>query len=91
MSDRIPGTTYDNPIWHRGYRIFVDDRAGTHPQGYAYVHDDYDPTPVHSGDGPSDHRHGWERTIEQTKAAIDILEEELADEHEAHSQFGVGA
>ena len=91
MSDRIPGTTWDNPIWHGDYRIFRDDCAGTHPQGFAYVHDDYDPTPLHADDGPSDHRHGWERTVEDAKAAIDILEEELADEREAHGQFGVGA
>jgi hypothetical protein len=91
VSDRFPGTTYDNPIWHRGYRIFIDDCAGTRRDGYAFCHDDYDPTPLHSDDGPSDHRHGWERTVDQAKAAIDILEEELAEESAANGQFGVGA
>lgn len=91
MNDRIPGLTWDNPIWHRGYRIYVDDCAGTRRQGYAFAHDDYDPTPVHADDPRSDNRAGWEPTVEAAKAAIDILEEELADEREAHGQFGVGA
>ena len=91
MSDRIQGASYSNPIWHGEYRIFVDDCAGTRQQGFAYVHDDYDPTPVHADDGPSDHRCGWEPTVAEAKAAIDILEEELAEEREASGQFGVGA
>jgi len=86
MSDRIPGTTWDNPVWHRGYRIFIDDCAGTRSGGFGYTHDDYD-----GADDGSDHRCGWERTVEEAKAAIDILEEELADEREANGPFGVGA
>ena len=73
MSDRIPGTTWDNPIWHRDYRIYLHDRD-TH--GYAFAHDDYDPTPVHSDDGPSDHRHGWALTPAEAKAEIDDQIEE---------------
>lgn len=91
MSDRLPGTSFDNPIWHGRWRIYVDDCAGTRSQGYAFQHDNYDPTPVHSDDGPSDHRHGWERTVAEAKLAVDILEEELADERETNGQFGVGA
>ena len=76
MSDRIPGTTWDNPIWHRDYRIYLHDRAGTHPTGYGFTHDDYDPTPVHSDDGPSDHRHDWALTLAEAKAEIDDQIEE---------------
>jgi hypothetical protein len=79
MSDRYPGTTYDNPIWHRDYRIFLDDCAGTRSDGYAFCHDDYDPTPVHADDGPSDHRHGWAKTVDAAKAEIDAQIEEQAE------------
>jgi hypothetical protein len=78
LSDRIPGTSHDNPIWHRGYRIYISD--GHAPGGYAYqfVHDDYDPTPVHLYDGPSDHRCGFGRSVAECKAEIDAMEAEAA-------------
>ncbi len=72
MNDRLPGTTWDNPIWYLSYRIYIDDRAGTSRMGYAFAHDNYDPTPLHSGDGPSDHRCGWAATIDEAKAEIDM-------------------
>ena len=72
MTNRLPGTTWDNPIRYRDYRIFLDDCAGTRRQGYAFVHEDYDPTPMYADDGPSDHRHGWEPTLEAAKAEIDV-------------------
>lgn len=75
MSDRIPGSSWDNPIWHRNWRIYADDCAGTRPPGYAFTHDDYDPTPMHADDGPSDHRHGWELTIAAAKSEIDEQED----------------
>lgn len=74
MSDRLPGTTYDNPIWYRNYRIYLDDCAGTHATGYGFVHDDYDPTPMFADDGPSDHRHGFARTVQEARDEIDELE-----------------
>ena len=39
MNDRIPGTTWDNPIWYRGFRIYVANHCFVN---YEYVHDDYD-------------------------------------------------
>ena len=73
MSDRIPGSCWDSPIWHRNYRIFLDDRAGTHPVGYGFTHDDYD-----GADDGNDHRHGWGRTLAEAKAEIDKQIEEQA-------------
>jgi hypothetical protein len=43
---------------------------------FVFCHDDYDPTPVHSGDGPSDHRCGHARTIDEARAEIDEMEDE---------------
>jgi hypothetical protein len=79
MSDRLPGSNWSNPILYRDYRIYADDCAGTHPMGWAFVHEDYDPTPLYADDGPSDHRHGWARTIEAAKAEIDCQIEDLED------------
>lgn len=84
MSDRIPGTTWDNPIWHRDYRIYRDDCAGTRRDGFAFTHDDYDPTPVYSDDGPSDHRHGWAQTLDEAKAEIDIQIEDAETDAQAY-------
>lgn len=74
MSDRIPGTTWSNPIWHGKWRIYRDDCAGTCREGFAFTHDDYDPTPVYADDGPSDYRHGWAPTLVEAKAEIDVFE-----------------
>ncbi len=71
MSDRIPGATWDNPIWHRDYRIYVDDCAGTQRQGYGFAHDDYD-----GAEDSNDNRHGWAQTLAEAKAEIDALIEE---------------
>ena len=71
MSDRIPGTSWDNPIWHRDYRIYLDDRAGTHRLGYGFTHDDYD-----GAEDGNDHRHGWALTLAEAKAEIDEQIEE---------------
>ena len=79
MSDRLPGSSWSNPIWYRDYRIFVDDCAGTRSQGYAFVHDDYDPTPQYADDPPSDNRCGWEPTIDAAKAEIDVQIADLQD------------
>ena len=40
MNDRIPGTTWDNPIWYRDkWRIYA---SWSNFVNYEYVHDDYD-------------------------------------------------
>jgi hypothetical protein len=87
MNDRIPGTTYDNPIWHRGYRIYLHDS----PEGqYAYCHDDYDGAP-----DSNDVRYGNAATVERCKREIDdieaVLNEDAAEQRAQHGQFGAGA
>ena len=38
MTDRIPGSSWSNPIWHGKWRIYV---GGEMPgENYAFVHDD---------------------------------------------------
>jgi hypothetical protein len=76
MNDRIPGLTWDNPIWHRGWRIYRDDCAGTRREGYGFAHDDYDGG---EGEGPADPRHGWAETEAAAKAEIDQIEIDIAD------------
>lgn len=74
MNDRLPGTTWDNPIWYRGFRIFINDQwFGAH-DAYAYVHDDFDGAP-----DAYDNRHGTAATIEDCKTEIDdrFFEDEL--------------
>jgi len=66
MNDRIPGTSYDNPIWYREkWRIYI---AECGPYVYQFVHDDF------GGDG--DQRHGHGHTIVECKAEIDTLEDD---------------
>ena len=89
MSDRIPGSSYDNPIWYRGkWRVYLNDCA--FGGAYAYVHDDYD-----GAEDARDCRYGYAETIEKCKAEIDeieaVIQEQEAAESQANSQFGVGA
>jgi hypothetical protein len=60
----LPGTHYDDPIWHRGFRIWLchdeQDRAL-----YAWASEDADL------DDPLDRRHGDAPTIQQARADID--------------------
>jgi len=65
MSDTLPGSSWINPIWYRGYRIFVTETGY-----FDYVHDDYDGAP-----DSGDHRAGYARTVDEAKAAIDEMEE----------------
>lgn len=64
MSDRLPGSSYYNPIWHRGWRIWscfdVFER-----QAFAYAHEDADL------EDDTDRRHGEAQTIHQARAEID--------------------
>lgn len=70
MSDRIPGSSWSNPIWHGKWRIYVDDCGPPHTR-YAYVHDDYD--------GPGDDRQGHTVTVDEAKAEIDEIEAEQSE------------
>lgn len=68
MNDRLPGTTYTNPIWYKEYRIYLCDRNAYAPSGYnyIYIHDDYD-----GAKDARDNRCGYTKTIEEAKAEID--------------------
>lgn len=62
MSDRIPGSSWTNPIIYRDvWRIIVGDFIG-----YDYIHTDYDGAP-----DSNDNRGGNCPTIEACKAEID--------------------
>lgn len=72
MNDRIPGSCYSNPIWHKGYRIYLSDLYEVHGFQYDYVHDDYD-----GAEDAGDNRCGQANTVEEAKAEIDECEAEL--------------
>ena len=61
MNDRIPGTTWDNPIWYRGFRIYLSDY-----EGFCYCHDDYDGAP-----DAGDNRCGHGQTVAECIDEID--------------------
>jgi hypothetical protein len=72
MNDKIPGSCWDNPIWYKNYRIYLNDYSGPgdHLVQFAYSHDDYDGAP----DG-NDNRFGYAATVEACKSEIDNSEE----------------
>jgi hypothetical protein len=75
MSDRIPGSSYDNPIWVGKWRIYVSDNPlGMAQFTYAFVHDDYD-----GADDANDNRHGYARTVVEATHLIADLEDEASN------------
>ena len=66
MNDRLPGSCWSNPIWHRGkWRIYLGE--AWHPSvQYAFCHDDYDGAP-----DAKDGRCGYGRSVEHCKKQID--------------------
>lgn len=69
MNDRLPGTTYSNPIWYGRYRIYLND-CNIDPQcDYVFVHDDYD-----GADDANDSRSGFGPTVDDCKNQIDEME-----------------
>ncbi len=68
MNDRLPGSSYFNPIWHGKWRIYIDPDTWP-PFAYAYTHDDYDGAP-----DSNDPRHGYAATEAEAKAKIDEYE-----------------
>jgi len=60
--------TYSNPVWYRGYRIYLNRGFGP---AYGYVHDDYD-----GAEDSRDNRCGAENSIAECKEAIDDLEDD---------------
>lgn len=65
------------PIEYRGYKIY---RGNYTP--YEFMHEEYDPTPVHAYDGPSDHRCGTGASIEDCMDQIDDQREGFCSECE---------
>jgi hypothetical protein len=64
MSDKIPGSSWSNPIWYRDdWRIYADDVS---PYPYAFVHDDYDG----ATDG-GDTRYGHGKSVADCETQID--------------------
>lgn len=64
MSDRLPGSSYHNPVWYGKWRIYVAEAEC--PFGVEFVHDDYDGAPD-AGDG----RYGHAVNVEEAKRLID--------------------
>lgn len=64
MNDRIPGTTWDNPIWYRGWRIWLSDYIYDGVE-FAYQLNDFD------GDSSGDVRYGFAQSEIECKAEID--------------------
>lgn len=62
MNDRIPGSCWSNPIWYKGYRIYVSYL----PFNFEFVHDNYD-----GAEDANDNRYGWAESVETAKADID--------------------
>ncbi len=66
MSDRIPGSSWSNPIWHGKWRIYVESS----PFGnWAFCHDDYD-----GAEDANDNRHGWGKSVDDCKEFIAEME-----------------
>ena len=63
MNDRIPETTWDNPIWYRDkWRIY---KSWSNFVNNEYVHDDYD-----GAEDSHDNRCGYGESVEACKAEI---------------------
>lgn len=71
MNDRLPGSSWSNPIWYRKYRIYVGEPQYGAQFAYAYVHDDFDGAP-----DAHDKRHGYAATVEEAKEEIDDIEDD---------------
>lgn len=94
MNDRIPGSSYANPIWYGKWRIFVGEPQYGKQFAYQYLHDDFD-----GAEDANDYRCGHAATVDECRAEIDDYELEhptatrpkpaLMDEHVgAHEDLG---
>lgn len=66
MNDRLPGSSWDNPIWHGKWRIYLSDYPEIPELAYAYCHDDYD-----GAEDAHDTRFGHGKSVEDCKQQID--------------------
>lgn len=74
MSDRLPGSSYSNPIWHRGWRIYLNSEdLGIASFTYAFEHDDFD-----GAEDSNDTRCGHAATVDEAKTEIDEYEDAYA-------------
>lgn len=69
MSDMIPGSSWDNPVWHRGWRIYAESN-GAAPLPFTFAHDDFDGAP-----DANDNRCGQGKSVQDCKAQIDDHED----------------
>jgi hypothetical protein len=77
MSDRLPGSSWSNPIRHGEWKIYLNDYVGPgdHIVAWAYVHDDFD-----GAEDANDNRYGYAATVEACKTQIDDHEDEAAED-----------
>lgn len=69
MNDRIPGSSYDNPIWYRKYRIYLTTHSRLSGYEYEFCHDDYD-----GAEDANDKRFGLATSIDDAQEKIRELE-----------------
>jgi hypothetical protein len=65
MSDRLPGTSWSNPLKYRQYVIYVEPEEDTHVKVVHYCHEDWR--------GEGDARCGSANSLEAAKDEIDLL------------------
>lgn len=67
MNDRLPGSCWSNPVWHRErWRIYLSDVEMGRDFAFAFLHDDYDGAP-----DAHDNRHGFGTSVEDCRRRID--------------------
>lgn len=72
MSDRLPGSSWSNPIWYRNkWRIYVGEPAYGPQFAYAFTHDDFD-----GAEDANDNRCGHAASIAEAKNTIDEIEDD---------------
>lgn len=71
MNDRVPGSSWSNPIWYGKWRIYVNEYNYNGRYPYKFVHDDYD-----GAYDANDNRNGIATSIEDAKHCIDHWDDE---------------
>lgn len=69
MTDRIPGSSYANPLWHRRWRIYPNAHHLAWQVAFVGVHDDFD-----GADDSNDHRCFYAPTADDVRQEIDEWE-----------------
>lgn len=64
MTDKIPGTTFDNPIWYGDWRIYLSNDSDFPQYTYQFCHDDHEPDSL-------DDRVGLAGSVSEAKQRID--------------------